>query len=437
PALREQVRGVTFTVFAPVFFALAGAQVDLRQLGNSQTLASVALLLVVATVVKIGLAAVGARLGGFRGLRPLLVGVGINAKGGSDVVVAILGHQLGLLSGLAYTSYTVVAIITVLFTPTLMRVLERRSPASGAERQRLEKEQATERAYTSTVERVLVPEAAELYPGLAIDLLENLALSQNRANRPLDITRLAMAETATTVGDRGADLRASPVLNRAEDVHLFDSKLDRGQDLLAGIEEASARHDLTAIGAHPQPGQPTLGELADSVIHRCHSDVLAVVTLDGQLSWPSVRRILVPTNGLPAAEAAADLGGLLAESSNAELVLLNVTAPRPRSHVGSPLAPASAVHLKGLSQLLTRLDIRQRHRIRHGNFPGDEILAEITESGADLVVLGCTDRGHGAYSYLGDTVERLLTTCPVPLILLVTATANRKIRRCELKLTVS
>jgi hypothetical protein len=30
--------------------------------------------------------------------------------------VAILGHQLGLLSGLAYTSYTVVAITTVLFT---------------------------------------------------------------------------------------------------------------------------------------------------------------------------------------------------------------------------------------------------------------------------------------------------------------------------------
>ncbi|MEO7193537.1 MAG: cation:proton antiporter [Pseudonocardiaceae bacterium] len=435
PALREQVRGVTFTVFAPVFFALAGAQVDLRQLGNAHALASVALLLAVATVVKTGLAAVGARLGGFRGLRPLLVGVGINAKGGSDVVVAILGHQLGLLSGLAYTSYTVVAITTVLFTPTLMRVLERRSPASGVERQRLEKEQATERAYTSTVERVLVPEAAELYPGLAADLLENLALSQNRANRPLDITRLAMA-AATTVNDRGADLRASPVLNRAEDVHLFDSKLDRGQDLLAGIEEAAARHDLTAIGAHPQPGQPMLGELADAVIHRCHSDVLAVVALDGQLSWPSVRRILVPTNGLPAAEAAADLGGLLAESSNAELVLLNVTAPRT-SRAGYPPAPASAVHLKDLSQLLTRLDIRQRHRVRHGNFPGDEILAEITESDIDLVILGCTDRGHGAHSYLGDTVERLLTTCPVPLILLVTATANRRIKRREPKLTVS
>ncbi|MGH3771191.1 MAG: cation:proton antiporter [Pseudonocardiaceae bacterium] len=436
PALRERVRVVTFTVFAPVFFALAGAQVDLRQLGNAHTLASVALLLALATVAKTGLAAVGARLGGFHGLRPLLVGIGLNAKGGSDVVVAILGHQLGLLSGLAYTSYTVVAITTVLFTPTLMRVLERRSPASGAERQRLENEQATERAYTSTVERVLVPEATELYPGLAIDLLENLVLSQNRANRPLDITRLAVAATPTTADDHGADLRASPVLNSAENVHLFDSTLDRGQELLAGIEEAAARHDLTAIGAHTQPGQPMLGELADAVIHRCHSDVLAVVTLEGPLSWPSVRRILVPTNGLPAAAAAADLGGLLAESSNAELVLLNVTAPRP-PHAGEPPAPASAVHLEDLAQLLTRLNIRQRHRVRHGNFPGDEILAEITESGVDLVILGCTDRGHGVHSYLGDTVERLLTTCPVPLILLVTTTTNHRTRQREPTSTVS
>jgi hypothetical protein len=49
------------------------------------------------------------------------------------------------------------------------------------------------------------------------------------------------------------------VLTSAEAVHLFGSKLDRGQELLAGIEEAAVRHDLTAIGAHAQPGRPSLG----------------------------------------------------------------------------------------------------------------------------------------------------------------------------------
>jgi Kef-type K+ transport system membrane component KefB/nucleotide-binding universal stress UspA family protein len=418
PVLRERIRVVTFSVLAPVFFALAGAQVDLRQLTNASALGSVALLLAIATVVKTTLAALGARLGGFRGLRPLLVGFGMNAKGGSDVVVAILGHQLGLLPGLAYTSYTVVAIITVLFTPSVLRLLEYRSPASTAERQRLDHEQASARAYTSTLERVLVPETAELHPELAIDVLEKLALSQNRANRPLDITHLSVPTRAPSCGA----VRASPVLTAADAVTLFHSTLDRDQDLLTGIEQAAARHHLTAIGARASNGQPSLGELADAVIHRCPSDVLVVVAAKGQSLWPSVRRILVPTNGLPAAAAAADLGGLLAEGTNAELILLNVTAPRTNAvdHAADPRSPASAIHLEDLSQLLTRLDIRQRHRIRRGNFPGDEILAEITESGIDLVILGCTDRGHGDHAYLGDTVERVLRTAPVPLILLIT-----------------
>jgi nucleotide-binding universal stress UspA family protein len=183
------------------------------------------------------------------------------------------------------------------------------------------------------------------------------------------------------------------VLTSAEAVHLFDSKLDRGQELLAGIEEAAVRHDLTAIGAHAQPSRPSLGGW--------QTRSSTAVTATSSQWWhrtaagvAPVRRILVPTNGLLAAEAAADLGGLLAESSNAELVLLNVTAPRP-PHPGDAPAPASAVHLEDLSQLLTRLNIRQRHRIRHGNFLGDEILAEITESDVDLVILGCTNRGHG------------------------------------------
>ena len=191
----------------------------------------------------------------------------------------------------AYTSYTVVAIITVLFTPTAMRMLEHRSPASGTEQQRLDNEQASARAYTSTIERVLIPASAELHPELAMEALENLALSQNQANRPLDITRLQVTTTGTCANDRVADVATSPVLDWSGSVQLFDSKLDRGQEILAGIEEAAARYDLTAIGAHAVPGQPSLGGLADAVIHRCRSDVLIVIAPDGRLPWPSVGRI--------------------------------------------------------------------------------------------------------------------------------------------------
>jgi hypothetical protein len=124
-----------------------------------------------------------------------------------------------------------------------------------------------------------------------MEALENLALSQNQANRPLDITRLRVTTTGTCANDRVAGVATSPVLDWSGSVQLFDSKLDRGQEILAGIEEAAARYDLTAIGAHAVPGQPSLGGLADAVIHRCRSDVLIVIAPDGRLPWPSGGRI--------------------------------------------------------------------------------------------------------------------------------------------------
>jgi hypothetical protein len=51
-------------------------------------------------------------------------------------------------------------------------MLEHRSPASGTEQQRLDNEQASARAYTSTIERVLIPASAELHPELAMEALE-------------------------------------------------------------------------------------------------------------------------------------------------------------------------------------------------------------------------------------------------------------------------
>jgi nucleotide-binding universal stress UspA family protein len=273
----------------------------------------------------------------------------MNAKGGSDVV-AIVGHQVGLLSGLAYTSYTVVAIITVLFTPTAMRMLEHRSSASGTERQRLENEQASARAYTFTIERVLIPASAELYPELAMEALEKLAPSQNR-------------------------------------------------ELLAGIEKAAARHDLTAIGPHAVPGQSSLGGLADAVIHRCRSDVLIVIA-------PGRAAAVAVGGSHPGAHQRSALGSggcrsrrphrrvhqrrarLAQRDGLASVPRRRPTITQQRSPPGRSFTTAHPPRYQAA------------HRVREGNFPGDDILAEITESDIDLIILGCTDRGQGSFPAL-------------------------------------
>ncbi|HZD16151.1 MAG TPA: hypothetical protein VE196_13735 [Pseudonocardiaceae bacterium] len=343
----------------------------------------------------------------------------MNAKGGSDVV-AIVGHQVGLLSGLAYTSYTVVAIITVLFTPTAMRMQEHRSSASGTERQRLENEQASARAYTFTIERVLIPASAELYPELAMEALEKLALSQNRANRPRDITRLRVTTTGTCANDRVADVATSPVLDWSGSVQLFHSSLTEGRTSWRALRRL--RPATTSPPLAPTPSQASRRWVGWPTRSSTAAAATSSSSLhpDGRLPWPSVGRILVPTNGLPSAAAAADLGGLIAESTNAELVLLNVTASR-RSRAGDSPSPNSAVHLDDLSRRLTRLGIRQRTGFGKATSPGMTSLPRSPNpiSTSSFSAAPTADRVR-SQPYLGGTVERLLSAAAVPLILLVT-----------------
>ena len=108
--LLESLQTFTVGLFAPIFFALAGMRVNMFQLDRPAAIGTVLLLLATAFLVKVGFSTLGARLGGVPLWESVLVGVGLDLKGGTDVIVAILGTELGLLSNQTYTLYTMVAI---------------------------------------------------------------------------------------------------------------------------------------------------------------------------------------------------------------------------------------------------------------------------------------------------------------------------------------
>lgn len=66
PALRERIQTLTLSFFAPIFFVLAGMRVNIFQLGSPAALIEIVLLLLAATIIKVGVGALGARLGGLR-----------------------------------------------------------------------------------------------------------------------------------------------------------------------------------------------------------------------------------------------------------------------------------------------------------------------------------------------------------------------------------
>nr|ADU56112.1 hypothetical protein CA878-34 [uncultured organism CA878] len=121
PAKLAPLRTVVLSVFAPVFFATAGLRMDLTALVRPQVLLTGLAVLALAIIGKFVGAYAGARLSGLNKWEGLALGAGLNARGVIEVVVAMVGLRLGILSVEVYTIVILVAIVTSLMAPPILR----------------------------------------------------------------------------------------------------------------------------------------------------------------------------------------------------------------------------------------------------------------------------------------------------------------------------
>lgn len=427
-SLLKGLQSLTLGLFGPIFFALAGMRVDILKLNSVSAIAIMVLLLAVATVVKVGMSAIGARLGGQCGWEAALVGVGLNLKGGTDVVVAIVGTELGLLTTQAYTMYAVVAILTVLASPVILQLLAGKAPPTEEEQARLEAEEAARRSYVPKIERVLVPIGKQVFGSLAASVVEHIANSKHDQQQIFDITQLDTEHNSQRVPSQraeGARRRLQEASNLGK-VQVAEQKVE-SNGALEKILEASQNYDLVAIGAHPPRanGALSLGDLQDAIIDEAEADVLVVIDdQPGRFDADSVHCILVPTSGLGYSMAAGDIAGSLAEACHAKLVLFHVVSPSSEATISGEneeqqlIESASGV-LDELAFRIGRLGVEVEKRVRVGRDAGDEILRELGREHYDLVVMGGVDRGHDKRVYLGGTIQAVLAKGKLPSILLV------------------
>lgn len=92
------LRMVVLTVLAPIFFATAGLRVDLTKLTDLSVLAA-----------------------------------GLNARGVIELVIAAIGVRLGVLNTASYTVIVLVAIVTTIMTPPVLRVIMQRVEQASEE----------------------------------------------------------------------------------------------------------------------------------------------------------------------------------------------------------------------------------------------------------------------------------------------------------------
>ncbi len=112
---------VTLGLFAPIFFATAGLRVDLSGLFTLDTLLVAGVTLAVAVLGKTLGVVLGATITDLSRAETVCLIIGLNARGAMELVVAALGLTLGILTPTIYAVIVVVAIVTSVMTPPLLR----------------------------------------------------------------------------------------------------------------------------------------------------------------------------------------------------------------------------------------------------------------------------------------------------------------------------
>ncbi|MEV6116075.1 cation:proton antiporter [Streptomyces sp. NPDC052109] len=121
PRRLSALRDVTLAVLAPLFLACAGLRADLTALRDPRVALTGLVLLVLAMAGKLAGASLGARLSGLSRWEGVAIGAGLNARGAVEIVVAGVGLRLGILTTTTYTLVVLIAVLTSVAAPVLLR----------------------------------------------------------------------------------------------------------------------------------------------------------------------------------------------------------------------------------------------------------------------------------------------------------------------------
>jgi len=113
-------------IFAPFFFAVTGANIDMSALLNPELLIIVLVLAVMGVITKLVGGIAGAwKLGKWNSI---VVGVGMSPRGEVGIVVAALGLSLGLINREIYAVLLAAVILTTLVAPVMLQWTIPRAP---------------------------------------------------------------------------------------------------------------------------------------------------------------------------------------------------------------------------------------------------------------------------------------------------------------------
>lgn len=114
-------------IFAPLFFAIIGAQVDLRGL-NVNVLYLAGIIVAIAIVTKLAGCGLPALVFLKNKGKAMKVGIGMISRGEVGLIVAGVGVSSGVLTNDIYTTVIIMVALTTIITPLWLKVAYRKDP---------------------------------------------------------------------------------------------------------------------------------------------------------------------------------------------------------------------------------------------------------------------------------------------------------------------
>ncbi len=407
--------GITRSFFAPLFFASAGLRVDLSLLGDPEVLRWGALVVLAASASKAIGAGLGAASAGLPRREGLALGIGLNARGAIEIVVATVGLSLGVLNERSYTLIVLMALLTSMMAPPLLRLVLRDWHGDEEEQARLARERQLGGNVLVRADRVLLPSHGGPNSVLAARLVdaawpEGAEVTLLAAGRDVPSEDLARVQAA--LAGRPTSVRHEP----------------GKEPLRAILDHAALGYGAVAVGATDERIAGTLiSPVVDELLASSPLPVVMVrrgARLDPDAP-PRFRRVLVPAVGTRPGRAAQEIAYGVARRHDARVLLAHVvTTPSFAQAFGygydgqhSARADVAERVLEEARALASELGVRAEPLIRSGVSAAEEILQLAREAHADLLVLAANLRQFTGRPFLGHGVEYLLEEAEATVVI--------------------
>ena len=414
---REQLQAVTMGVLAPLFFAYSGLRTDLFAMTGFTI---PILVLGVACAGKLVGCTLGGIAGGLQWREAFAVATGMNARGGMEIVVALLGLSLGILTPQMYTVIVLVAIATSMITPPLLGWALSDVPERASETERDDRERLRAlMPFSREGAKLLVVDGGGPHTQLATHLAAALGNHRDATITILQLPRANGNGDRTELDERFEKLKLIADLCGAE--HVLQRTAEGESMSEAIIEEAQRGYDAIFVGLSAVEGEELLD---DPVTLEVLRDSPAPVVIARYVAGAAVpfERVIAPITGAAYSRRGAAVAMLYAQAIETHLTALyvmeNPEARFPGMLRGIRLARHGQQIVDEIKELGSELDLKIDGQVGAGRKPEAVILHTVETGKFDLLIMGVLYRSVEQRLYFGPKVDRILrqSNCSVAIV---------------------